>query len=108
MSMIDIGTVLNKFDDTYDEFDFAVKDYGIQFITSDGRLRSMRARKNVKEPKRQLKAGNDPKGKFRYNLNRTGTMLVHDLAIDEPRSIKPAMLCAFADHQQTEFHRIRH
>lgn len=109
MAGIDIGTVLNKFDDTADEFDFAVKDYGIRFITADGRVRTMRARKGVQEPKRQLtEKGNAPRGKFRYNLQRTGTMLVHDLKADEPRTIKPSMFFSFADFKSTEFIKIRH
>ena len=108
MSVIDIGTVLNKFDDTIDELDNAVKDFGIRFITADGRVRTMRARKNVKAPQQQLQQPLQPRGKFRYNLQRSGTMLVQDLKLDEPRTVKPAMMFAFADFNSLSFSRIRH
>lgn len=108
MGLIDIGTVLKHFDDTVDEHDLTVKDYGIKFITADGRLRTMRARKNVKSPKQQLRKPLDEKGRVMYNLKRAGTMLVSDLAINQPRSVKVAAICFFADHGSTEFHRVYH
>jgi hypothetical protein len=108
MGVIDIGTVLKHFDDTVDERDLTVKDYGIKFITADGRLRTMRARKNIKNPKRQLNKSPQERGRVMYNLQRHGTMLVHDLAIDKPRSVKVSTICFFADHNSTEFHRVFH
>lgn len=105
---IDIGTVLNKFDDTYDELDFKVKAYGIRFITADGRVRTMRARKNVKSPQQQLRAPLQERGKQMFNLKLHGTMLVHDLDIDEPRTVKVATIFGFKDFQSTTWHNVRH
>lgn len=108
MGTIDIGSVLNRFDDTVDEQDLTVKDYGIKFLTADGRLRTMRCRKNVKSPKQQLRAPLSERGRMKYNLKRAGTMLVHDLAIDQPRSVKVAAICFFADHNSSQFSRVYH
>jgi hypothetical protein len=108
MNTIDIGTVLQRFDDTYDERSAAVKEYGIRFLTADGRYREMRCRKGVKAPKQQLHHGNQPKGKFRYNLQRNATMLVHDLVLNETRAVKPAMIFAFQDFESTEFIKVFH
>lgn len=107
MGITDIGSVLKRFDDTVDEVDFTVKDYGIQFITTDGRLRTMRARKNVKSPKQKLETPNE-KGKVMYNLKRAGNMLLHDLEIDEPRHVKVSTICFFSDHNQTAWQRVFH
>jgi len=106
--MIDIGTVLMKFDDTYDEGDLQVKNYGIKFITLDGRVRTMRARKNVKSPKQQLRTPQRARGKGLFNLQRHGTMLVQDLDAGEPRTIKVAQIFAFRDHQSTTWLNVRH
>lgn len=108
MASIDIGSVLKRFDDTVDEHDLTVKDYGIKFITSDGRLRTMRCRKNVRNPKQQLRKPLSPRGKVMYNLQRAGTMLVHDLALDQPRSVKVAAICFFADHNSKTYSRVFH
>lgn len=108
MGVIDIGTVLQKFDETYDEQSLSVKAYGIRFITTDGRLRTMTARKNVKSPKQQLIGDHQPRGKFKFNLKRHGTMLVHDLAIDKPRSVKVANICHFKDFESTAWINVRH
>ncbi len=107
MSVIDIGTVLNHFDDTVDERDLTVKEYGIRFITGDGRLRTMRARKNVKSPKQGL-VSKQKRGKGLFNLKRNGTMLVHDLDLDKPRTIKVATFCAFKDFNSQTWLTIRH
>jgi hypothetical protein len=108
MGVIDIGTVLNKFDDTVDELDATVKEYGIRFITIDGRLRTMRARKNVKSPKQQLRKPTEERGNRMFNLKRNGVMLVHDLAIDQPRTVKVATICAFKDFNQSTWNNVRH
>lgn len=108
MSSIDIGTVLNKFDDTVDEIDSSVKEYGIRFITSDGRVRTMRARKGVRAPKQQLNNGNQERGNFRYNLQRNGTILVFDLDINESRSPKVATIFAFKDFNKNTWLRVHH
>jgi len=95
MSVIDIGTVLAKFDDTFNEIDFSVNRYRLRFITSDGRLRTITARKNVKSPQQGLASPLQPRGKINYNLKRAGHMLLHDLQADAPRTVKPATFCHF-------------
>lgn len=106
--MIDIGTVLQKFDDTYDDHNLQVKEYGIRFITSDGRLRTMRARKNVASPQRGLNKPHQARGKFRFNLKRNGTMLLSDLDLNESRAVKVAAICGFRDFKKTEWQNVRH
>jgi hypothetical protein len=109
MSTIDIGTVLNKFDETYDDQNPAVKEFGIRFITTDGRHRTMRCRKGVRAPKQELtEKGNQERGKFRFNLKFNGTMLVHDLDIEESRAVKVASIFAFKDFNQTAWLRVYH
>lgn len=108
MSVIDIGTVLNKFDDTVDEAEATVKEYGIRFITADGRLRTMRARKNVKAPKQELRAPLQTRGKGSFNLQRHGTMMVEDLDLKEPRTVKVATICGFRDFQHSTWSKVRH
>src|SRR5688572_23332453 len=100
MGVIDIGTVLAKFDDTVDEISHTVKDYSIRFITSDGRLRTMLARKNVKSPQAQLQSPLEEKGKVMYNLKRNGVMLLHDMEKDAPRTVKVATIFEFRDFNQ--------
>jgi hypothetical protein len=100
---IDIGTVLNKFDDTVDELNLQVKEYGLRFITADGRLRTIRARKNVKAPKQQLREPLQSKGRVMFNLKRNGTILLEDLDIHEPRAVKVAMITHFKDFKSTSW-----
>lgn len=107
-SVIDIGTVLNHFDDTVDELNQAVKDYGIRFITHEGRLRTMQCRKNVKAPQQQLRGPLPAKSRSMFNLKKHGTMLVHDLDIDKPRTVKVATIVQFKNFQSTEWNRVRH
>jgi hypothetical protein len=106
--MIDIGSVLRHFDNTVDEMDLTVKEYGIRFITADGRLRTMRARKNVKEPKRGLRQPLENKGKVLFNLKRNGTMLLQDLDVNEPRAVKVAAICQFKESNSQEWHNVFH
>ncbi len=108
MGQIDIGTVLNHFDDTVDERTSEVKEYGIRFITVDGRVRTMRARKNVKSPKRQLRAPLSNRGGITWNLKRNGTLLAHDLDIDEPRTVKVATIIGFKDFKTTTWLNVFH
>lgn len=106
--MIDIGTVLNKFDHTYDERNAQVCEYGIRFITTDGRLRTMRARKNVKSPKQALQSQLQPKAKTLFNLQRHGTLLLQDLDKEEARAVKVATICAFRDFNSSTWNNVRH
>ncbi len=108
MGVIDIGSVLNKFDDTVDELNQHVKEYEIRFITGDGRLRTMRCRKNVRNPSQQLRSPLQAKAKTMFNLQRHGTMLVNDLDIDRPRTVKVATICHFKDFQNNNWNRARH
>lgn len=105
---IDIGTVLKKFDDTVDEVDQTVKEYGVRFITANGTLRTMRARKNVKYPKQQLRAPLAAKGRTLFNLKRNGTMLVEDMDLQEPRAVKVAMITHFKDFNSTTWASVFH
>lgn len=108
MNVIDIGTALLKMNDTVDEHDSTVKEFGIRVMTADGRVRAMRCRKNVKSPKQQLRAPLDPRGKVMFNLKRNGTLLVQDLDIDKPRSPKVAFIFQFRDFNETAWYRVRH
>jgi hypothetical protein len=108
MEKIDIGSVLNHFDDTVDVSNSAVKEYGIRFITSKGCVRTMRARKNVKSPKQQLRKPLDPRGGVTWNLKRNGTMLVHDLDLDQPRAVKTATVFGFKDFKSNTWLNVTH
>jgi len=105
---IDIGSVLTKFDDTYDDVSMNVKEYGIRFITSDGRVRTMRCRKNVTTPKVKLRKPLSSTGRTMFHLKRNGTMLVHDLDIDQPRTVKVFSISHFRDFNETEWATVRH
>lgn len=108
MAVIDIGTVLAKYNDTYDEKTTVVKHYGIMFITADGRVRTMDARKNVKSPKQELKAPLQKRAKGLFNLQRHGTILLEDLRKRESRTVKVATIFGFKDFNQTTWHNVRH
>jgi len=108
MGVMDIGTVLNKFDDTVDELNATVKEYGIRFITTAGCIRTMRARKNVKSPNQRLGKPLEERGKKMFNLKRNGLMLLHDLEINQPRTIKVATIFSFRDFNQTTWTNVRH
>jgi hypothetical protein len=101
MSVIDIGTVLNKLDDTVDEQLNTVKQYGLQFITADGRLRTMLCRKNVKSPKQQLAKPLQKRGRVLWNLQRHGTMFVQDLDLNQARAVKVATICGFTSSPES-------
>jgi hypothetical protein len=101
---IDIGTILNKLDDTVDEETNEVKTYGIRYLKkkdADGKVTGeiLRARKGVKNPKaRMKKAGNNARGKYRYNLKENGVILLKDDDADVFRSIKAACIYGFRDY----------
>ncbi|WP_189630112.1 hypothetical protein [Roseivirga thermotolerans] len=96
---IDIGSVLKQFDNTYDEDTQEVFEYEIMFLamnqsSGNAYVREMRARKNVKSPKRQMVEKNK-RGKQMYNLKYQGTMLLHDCHSKGTRSVKTRMIFAF-------------
>lgn len=105
---IDIGTVLRKLDDTVDLHDLHVKTYGLRFITAKGYLRTIHARKNVRNPKQQLRVPLKEKGRVLFNLKRNGTLLLHDLNVNEPRAVKVAMITHFKDFNSSTWSKVFH
>lgn len=105
---IAIERVLKNFDDTLDERSMEVKEFGVKLITSDGRLRTMRAHKLVKAPKQQLSQPLSVRGGISYNLKRNGVMMLEDLDRQEPRSTKPSMFFAFKDFQSSTWQNVFH
>ena len=101
--MISIAQVLQKFNEQYDEQNFVPKEYGIRFVASDGRLRTMVCRKNIKPPGRGLKK---PIGNAYAHLQRSGIMLVSEGA--QQRSVKPATICAFKDYKSDTWQPVFH
>lgn len=106
--MIDIGTVLKHLDDTVDEHTLQVKEYGLRFITADGRLRTLIGRKNVKSPKQGKRAPLDPRGGITWNLKRNSTLLMHDNHISQPRAIKVPTIVQFKHHGSNVWHKVFH
>jgi hypothetical protein len=107
MSTIDIGTVLNRFDDTIDEASHTVKTFGLRFITEDGRKREISsARKNVKSPKQGLV--DRPQGKQLFNLKATGTMLLFDEDNQEPKTVKVACIYGFREYRAKVWYDVSH
>ena len=107
MAQISIERVLQHFDNTVDEATMEVKEYCVRFITADGRLRTMRARKLTKEPKRQMRAALPSRGGISYNLKRNSTMMMEDIDRKEPRAVKVAMITGFKEKNSnwlTVFH----
>ncbi len=105
---IAIERVLKNFDDTIDERSLQVKEFCLKLITSDGRLRTMRAHKLVKAPKQQLSQPLNSRGGISYNLKRNGVMMLQDLDKQEPRSTKPSMFFAFKEFQSSTWQNIFH
>ncbi|MEJ0030931.1 MAG: hypothetical protein WDO15_11400 [Bacteroidota bacterium] len=104
---IDIGHVLNRIDDTIDEHSRAVKEFGLKFITSDGRCRTIRCRKNIKFPRAKRKESKTKIDRSTFNLKENGAILVGDLDKGEMRTIKIASIAFFRDHKKTEWHPVR-
>ncbi len=100
---IDIGTVLNKFDDTYDEGSKEVKTYTIKFITKDGRKREMLCRKSVKSPKQGKSGQLTERGKGKYNLKYHGGILLYDEQLQSYRTVKVAHIFGFKDHKSKQW-----
>lgn len=109
--MIGIDKVLQHLDNTYDEQTQVVNEYGIRFITEDGRVRTIRAKKKLKAPKQQLRKPTEERGKYKYHLQRLGNMLVEDLDLNEPRTVKPSTFFSFklkSDSSANAWQRIYH
>lgn len=105
---IDIGTVLNKFNDTVDDHTHEVKTFGIRFLKADGSIRTMIARKNVKQPKTGFKPKANEKGKLNYNLQYNGVMLLTDTEANGSRAVKTSMIFGFRDHRSSTWLNVRH
>jgi hypothetical protein len=109
MDRIDIGTVLNKFNDTVDEATQEVKYFGIRFINDRGEKRQLICRKNIKSPKqRKTIPVPEERGKEMYNLKRNGVMLVKAETEDHPRTIKTSMIYGFKDFQSDTWLNVFH
>ena len=104
---IDIGTVLNKFDDTADEASQDVKTYGIRFLKANGEVREMTCRKNVKSPKQQPVERN-PRGKQVHHLKTHGNMMLHDVDADKAKTVKVATIFAFRDWKSDVWYKVWH
>jgi hypothetical protein len=110
VNQIDIGTVLNKFNDTYDPVSLEVREYGIRFINDRGEKRELICRKNVKGPKQQKVNASDIdlRGKEFFNLKRNGVMMVKVQSEDHPRTIKTAMIYGFKDFKSQTWLKVFH
>jgi hypothetical protein len=88
--MIDIATVLNLINITYDERN-RPKIFSIKFVKDNGQVRHIaKAQKSVKHAK--IGGGKGDKSKFKYNLKERGTILICDTAAkkkeDQYKSVK--------------------
>lgn len=109
MSKIDIATVLNHFDNVYDEASNAVRSYGIRFITARGTKQEIfDARKNVKNPKAKTTGKADGKSKQKYNLKEFGTMKLYNENSEEYRDVKVAHMVEFRPHNSKTWIPIYH
>lgn len=88
MSEIDIGTVLNKLNDTINENTMAPKVYGLRFINKHGETRELMCRKNVRT---------GHKGTYQFSLKNNGLLQIQAEGEDHPRLIKPTMIYGFKD-----------
>lgn len=105
---IDIGTILNKLDDTVDVNTGAVKTFGFRFLKvkdENGKILGeiVNARKGVKNPKAKHSAPKEPKGKFRFNLKSTGNIMLFDEEKQRYRTIKVACIYQFRNHGETKW-----
>lgn len=107
MDRIDIGTVLNKFNDTVDERTQVVNHYGIRFLNAQGEKREIFCRKNIKSPKQEIQGSQD-RGREMYNLKRNGVMLVKAQGEDHPRTIKTSMIFQFRDRNSSTWLNVFH
>lgn len=106
MVEIDIGSVLKKFDDTYDEQSREVKDYGIKFLDRHGNTPEVMVRKNVVSP--QHKGSSVKRGKTETRLKETGTIMLYDIQAEHPITPKTCMIFAFRDFQSSKWLNVLH
>lgn len=106
---IDIGSVLNKFDNTVDDSRNQTKTFGIRFIKPDGTVREfLNARKNVKHPG-IIKSKDEKKmNRSMFNLKLHGVMLLFDEDQQQYRNVKVAQMFQFRDHGSSKWLDIFH
>ncbi len=104
---IDIGTVLNKIDNTVDDESMEVRRFGIRYLTEKGMGEMLDCRKNVKDPFKNQKGKTPEKGKFKYSLKQKGTILLtsEDKAY---RSVLVSAIYEFKDFKSPRWIRVRH
>lgn len=104
---IDIGTVLNKIDNTVDDETMEVRRFGIRYLTENGKGEMLDCRKNVKDPFKNQKGKTPEKGKFKYSLKQKGTIL---LTSEEKayRSVLVSTIYEFKDFKSSRWIRVRH
>lgn len=104
---IDIGTLLNKIDNTVDDESMEVRRFGIRYLTEKGTGEMLDCRKNVKDPFKNQKGKTPEKGKFKYNLKQKGTIL---LTSEEKayRSVLVSAIYEFKDFKSSRWIRVRH
>ena len=107
---IDIGTVLNKIDNTVDDDSLEVKTFGLRFLTDKGISELIDCRKNVRDPfkgKQTAKHQLPAKGKFKYNLKRKGTILLTS-HLKDYRSVLVSAIYEFKDFKSNRWLRVKH
>lgn len=104
---IDIGSVLRKFDEIYDESSSEVKTYGIRYRKAGGLPGQIsRARKNVKAPRAAFSGNPNSRGKSFKKFH--GTILLHNDETEAFRDIKVAHITGFRDWQSNIWFKVRH
>lgn len=101
-SSIEISTVLDRFNHTYDEQQMVQRRYSIRMLTAKGTSELLNCRKKVIDRKREHVAAD-----YRHNLKQHGNiMLLNEHG--QPRTIKVATIYEFKDHQAKLWQRVRH
>jgi len=104
---IDIGSVLRKFDNVFDEATSEVKTYGVRYRKAGGLAGQIsHARKNVKAPKAVYTGNSTSRGKSFKKYH--GTILLHNDETDAFRDIKVAQITGFRDWKSNIWLKVRH
>ena len=107
---IDIGTVLNKLNDTVDQQTQDVKVFGLRFLVKlkpgQGVTREMIVRKNVKAPKQKHSV--QERGKGTYSLQKNGILRAYSEERGHPIDIKTAMIYGFRDYKESYWLNVFH
>ncbi len=81
---ISIGVVLARMEITHDAG--GPVSFDIEFIKDDGTIRIMTAQNHVKHGKNG--GGTGEKSKFKYHLKENGTVLLYDVDLGKPRTVR--------------------